>query len=185
MSTKCIDGIANYVTTSACSAVGAGRFGGYPMKKNALLGGVIAFAITLGMGAGAAHAQTGTVNQAVPWQFKDANTTASQQNGLLIIQALRNHTLGETPAQSLSGNGGGVFGLGSTATNNYTVNQTVTNNNCSAAGAGADLNCGGGSIQATTTQTSTSSPVTAKSNATGNTVTAPTNSGNTNSTFGN
>ncbi len=147
------------------------------MKTKHLLGWAAALALLTGV-SGPAWAQSEPVNQSSTWQFRDANARAVQVQGLQTVQALRSHTLGQGSGSTNLG-AGGLLGLGSSATNNYTLNQTVTTNNCSASAAGAELACGGGYIQATTTQTTTSSSNSANAAATGNTLNnQPSNSNN-------
>jgi hypothetical protein len=149
------------------------------MKNRLIVGGVTAIAL-LAM-AGSAFAQAASVNQAIPWQFRsdDPNATAVLQNGVVVMQAMRSHTLGQLSTGSSAGNGTGLFGASASATNNYTQNVTETVNNCAASGAGADLSCGGGAIRAVTTQTTSGSSSTGTTSATGNTVRSQQNSGST------
>lgn len=131
--------------------------------------------------AGVASAQSASVNQSIPWQFRssDPNATAVLQNGVVLMQEMRNHTLGLTPATSLSGNGTGLLGANSQATNNYNQTVTETVNNCSAGAAGAEVSCGGGSSYSTSKQSTSGSSAGATTTLTGNTLRSQQNSGST------
>lgn len=145
------------------------------MKMIHLMGGLAAVAVLAA--AGGASAQSGSVNQAVPWQFRDANTTVTLQNNVALIR----DRMARNKQEFLGfggpgGSGSGLLGAGASATNNYfqTTNQTIVNNSCAAA-AGASLSCGGsaagGGNTTSGSQTTTGTTNGATTDVNGNTVT--------------
>ena len=104
-----------------------------------------------------------------PWQFKDANTTASQAINLDLMERKK---AGYYDGTGQGAGGGGGFGGGSSATNNFYqfVDQSTTVNNCTSNGVGSPITCGGATNNSTNAQTTTQSNATADTTVTGNSI---------------
>lgn len=151
------------------------------MNRYRLLGGALALAMLAVAGAASAN----DLGEDGAWQFRNPAQTQTLQNGILLMQENRNHTLGAAASATGTSGTGSLFGASSTGYNNFTQIVNETTNNCQASGAGAVLTCGGGSNSGVVSQTANQSPVSSSNTLTGNTLTDTTTTTTSHSNNGN
>lgn len=154
------------------------------MKSKIFVGAGLALALM----AGAAAAQDRTIGEDAPWRFGTPNDRAVRQNGLQLFELNKagyfNQLQAGNPA-AVAG-AGGLLGGSAANTNNVFqfIDQSVTNNNCSASAVGASLTCSGSTNSVSNNQTSTGNTQDATNTIRDNTVTSRGNQTNTNTGSG-
>ncbi|UTC28838.1 hypothetical protein MARCHEWKA_03260 [Brevundimonas phage vB_BpoS-Marchewka] len=145
-------------------------------------------AVALAMAASAAHAQDRSIGEDAPWRFGTASDRAVKQNSLQLFELNKAGYFDQLQAGNPAAvaGAGGLLGGSAANTNNVFqfIDQSVTNNNCTASAVGASLSCSGSSNQVSNNQTSTGNTQDATTTIRDNTVTNQGNQTNTNTGSG-
>ena len=145
-------------------------------------------AVALAMLAGGAQAQDRAIGEDAPWRFQSASDRVARQNSLQLFELNKAGYFDQLQAGNPAAvaGAGGLLGGSAANTNNVFqfIDQSVTNNNCTASAVGASLSCSGSTNTVNNDQTSTGNSQNAETNIRDNTITNTGNQTNTNTGSG-